>query len=50
MSCVNIIIPCYGYGRYLRECVTSVLTQSWVDIRVLIIYDALPDNTAEIAG
>lgn len=28
MSSVDIIVPCYRYGRFLRECVESVLTQS----------------------
>ena len=49
MSSVDIIVPCYRYGCYLRECVSSVLTQSVSTVRVLIINDASPDNTGEIA-
>lgn len=49
MSSVDVIVPCYRYGHFLRECVESVLRQSGPDIRVLIIDDASPDNTAEIA-
>ncbi|HTT17827.1 MAG TPA: glycosyltransferase [Candidatus Sulfotelmatobacter sp.] len=49
MNSVDVIVPCYRYGRYLEECVTSVLTQSIKDVRVLIINDASPDNTAEVA-
>jgi glycosyltransferase involved in cell wall biosynthesis len=47
---VDVIVPCYRYGHYLRECVTSVLDQTGVDVRVLIIDDASPDNTAEVAS
>lgn len=47
MSSVDVIVPCYRYGRYLRECVHSVLAQSGVDIRVLIIDDHSPDDTPE---
>jgi hypothetical protein len=50
MSSVDVIVPCYRYGHFLRECVTSVLTQSVQSLRVLIIDDASPDNTAEIAN
>ncbi|MEO8667548.1 MAG: glycosyltransferase [Bauldia sp.] len=50
MSSVGVIVPCYNYGRYLRECVESVLTQSHQDLRVLIIDDASTDGTAEIAA
>lgn len=49
MSSVDVIVPCYRYGRFLRECVESVLAESALQVRVLIIDDASPDNTAEVA-
>jgi len=49
MSSVDVIIPCYRYGHFLRQCVESVLCQSGVDVRALIIDDASPDNTADVA-
>jgi glycosyltransferase involved in cell wall biosynthesis len=49
MSCVDVIVPCYNYGRFLRECVESVLTQTHEDLRVLIIDDCSPDHTEEVA-
>ncbi len=49
MSRVDVIVPCYRYAHYLRGCVESVLTQSVTDVRILIIDDASPDNTAEVA-
>jgi Glycosyl transferase family 2 len=47
---VDVFVPCYRYGHFLRECVESVLSQSDVGARVLIIDDASPDNTAEVAA
>ena len=38
------------YGRFLYQCVNSVLGQVGVDVRVLVIDDASSDNTAEVAG
>ena len=50
MSSVSVIIPCYKYGHFLEECVASVLDdQHGVDTRILIIDDASPDDTAEVA-
>ena len=50
MSRVDVIVPCYKYARFLRECVESVLSQSLTDVRVLIIDDASPDHTPEVAA
>jgi glycosyltransferase involved in cell wall biosynthesis len=50
MSSVDVIVPCYRYGHFLQECVESVLAESTIKVRVLIIDDASPDNTAEVAA
>jgi glycosyltransferase involved in cell wall biosynthesis len=49
MAKIDIIIPCYGYGHFLRQCAESVLAQSFSSLRVLIINDASPDSTGEVA-
>jgi glycosyltransferase involved in cell wall biosynthesis len=49
MSSVDVVVPCYEYGRFLRESVTSVLQQGIPDVRVLIIDNASTDNTLEVA-
>jgi glycosyltransferase involved in cell wall biosynthesis len=50
MSSVSVVIPCYKYGHYLRDCVRSVLDdQPGVDVRVLIIDDCSPDDSADVA-
>ena len=46
---VDVIVPCYNYGRYLRRCVESVLTQEYVNVRVLVIDDGSTDDSNEIA-
>jgi glycosyltransferase involved in cell wall biosynthesis len=46
---VDVVIPCYQYGRFLRDCVRSVLTQGIGDIRVLIIDNASTDDSVEVA-
>jgi glycosyltransferase involved in cell wall biosynthesis len=49
MSRVDVIIPCYNYGRFLGECVESVRAQP-VDLRILVIDDASSDDTPEVAA
>jgi glycosyltransferase involved in cell wall biosynthesis len=46
---VDVIVPCFRYGKYLRECIDSILSQRDVRVRVLIVDDASPDATREIA-
>lgn len=48
MSSVDVIIPCYNYGRFLRASVDSVLSQAGVDVRVLIIDDASDDDSPQV--
>jgi glycosyltransferase involved in cell wall biosynthesis len=47
---VSVVVPCYRYGRFLPECVGSILDQKGVDVRVLIIDDASPDDSGDIAA
>jgi glycosyltransferase involved in cell wall biosynthesis len=47
---VDVVVPCYRYGRFLRECVSSVLTQDDVEVRILIIDDASSDGSADVAN
>ncbi|HZU22504.1 MAG TPA: glycosyltransferase [Terriglobales bacterium] len=49
LGAIDVVVPCYNYGRYLESCVRSILDQEAVDVRVLIIDDASPDNTAAVA-
>jgi glycosyltransferase involved in cell wall biosynthesis len=50
VSSVSVVIPCYKYGHFLADCVASALDQQpGVDVRVLIIDDCSPDDSAEQA-
>jgi glycosyltransferase involved in cell wall biosynthesis len=46
---IDVIVPCYNYGRYLRQCTQSVLQVTRLPIRVLIIDDASTDGSVEEA-
>jgi glycosyltransferase involved in cell wall biosynthesis len=46
---VSVVVPCYNYGRYLPECVNSILAQDGVDVDVLVVDDASTDDSAQMA-
>jgi Glycosyl transferase family 2 len=50
MPTVDVIVPCYNYARYLRDCVGSVLSQPGVDVRVSIIDDHSSDETPVVGA
>ena len=46
---LTVVIPCYNYGHYLPSAVASVLAEPRVDVRVVIVDDASPDGSGEVA-
>lgn len=46
---VTAVVPCFNYGRYLGECVTSILSQSEVVTSVIIVDDCSTDDSAAVA-
>ena len=49
MSIVDVVIPNYCYGRYLPQCVDSIVRQNVKDIRILIVDNASTDNSVDVA-
>jgi glycosyltransferase involved in cell wall biosynthesis len=47
---VKVIVPCYRYGDLLKYCLASVTSQEGVDVRVLVVDDCSPDDTAAVAS
>lgn len=46
---VSIIIPVYNAEKYIKECITHVLNQSYNDYEILIIDDGSHDSTKFLA-
>lgn len=49
LSSIDVAVPCYQYGRFLRDCVHSILGQEIEALRVLIIDNASNDDSLEVA-
>jgi hypothetical protein len=44
---ISVVISSYEHGAYIRECINSVLEQSWQDFEIIITDDGSSDNTVE---
>lgn len=44
---VSIIIPCYNSGKYISECLNSILAQTYSEWEAICVNDGSTDNTME---
>ena len=45
---LSIIVPVYNTEVYLRECLDSIINQTFKDIEIIIVNDCSPDNSEAI--
>lgn len=43
-----VIVPVYKVEPYLRQCIESILSQSYQDLKVILVDDGSPDNCGAI--
>ena len=46
---VTIIIPVYNVSPYIERCIKSVMNQTYQDIECILVNDASPDDSIDIA-
>lgn len=51
MDCfrISVIVPCHNYGRYLAQCLTSILEQTRRPDEIVVVDDSSQDTTREVA-
>ena len=45
---VSIIVPVYKVEKYLRQCIDSILNQTFSDFELIVVDDGSPDNCPKI--
>ena len=48
MDKISIIVPIYNVEKYLRDCIESIINQTYTDWEMLLVDDCSPDNSAKI--
>lgn len=48
MPQISVIVPVYKVEKYLRECVDSILAQTFADFELILVDDGSPDNCGAI--
>lgn len=48
MPKVSIVVPVYNVEKYLRQCLDSIINQTFKDIEIICINDCTPDNSQRI--
>ena len=46
---ISIVIPIYGVEAYLKECLDSVICQTYKELEIILVDDGSPDRCGEIA-
>lgn len=45
---VSILVPAYNHGRYIKDCLESIISQDYPSIELLIVDDGSTDNTLQV--
>ena len=48
MPKVSVVVPVYNVEKYLRQCLDSIINQTFKDIEIICINDCTKDNSQEI--
>ncbi|GAA1576970.1 MULTISPECIES: glycosyltransferase family 2 protein [Kribbella] len=46
---LSVVVPFYGVGEYLGDCLESIARQAWGDFEAILVDDGSPDDSAVVA-
>lgn len=45
---IGVIVPVYKVEKYIAECIESILAQTYINFRLILVDDGTPDNAGKI--
>lgn len=45
---ISVVVPVYKAEKYLKECVDSILSQTFTDFELILVDDCSPDNSPQM--
>lgn len=45
---VSVIVPCYNHEKYLRECIDSIMSQTYTNFELVVIDDGSKDDSLKV--
>ena len=45
---ISVIVPVYNVERYIRQCVESILEQTYADLEIILVDDGSTDESGKI--
>ena len=48
MPQISIIVPCYNVEKYLPQCISSIIGQTYRKLEIILVDDGSPDNCGKI--
>ena len=45
---ITVVVPVYKVEEYLRECIDSILRQSYINLEIILVDDGSPDRCGQI--
>ena len=48
MDLISIIVPVYNVSKYLRQCVDSIINQTYQNLEIILVDDGSPDDSGMI--
>ena len=45
---ITIIVPVYNVEKYIRECIDSLLNQTYKNLEIILVDDGSKDKSGEI--
>jgi len=47
-SLVSVVVPVYNVDKYLRECLDSLVNQTYKNLQIILVDDGSTDNSGSI--